>query len=518
MSVFDIDADGVVLFESTAEREAREARTEWNDLVPVARLPPEILAAIFVRCIPTSVIKLKSDLSWLNITRVSRAWRDIALACPDFWSTLVFHRPMWTPVMLERSKMASLIIRLNLKKEHAVPDGILLDHASRLGILEIPCGRGPASRMRQSRGARRAMHLESCAFPWDSGWFVGLTDLHLEKINLVQRPTMETFLGILASDSPITSLRLLGYLVFPSSAILDITLRGNYDQHQKTYKSLLTIFCRAPPELYDTLWFEQTATHFSCTITHSEHRECLACWNLWDIAVCGRHSLDRARAGSSRYLQREHIAPSRMDSLPPPPLYDVYEDVALNSTLLLWDTLGRSLHNVHTIHLHQTFPALWLEFCSRRHAHHRRQPPQLVLQYSDAAATYGQVWLTIAIEGCGWHPQTCVVRHAQAFSARVDLESMPSDHPPTCLSRLLALFWARRTGGAPIWGLTLEGCRNVSWYRLANFRLFADVDCEGWSEEDWENTGVEDLVCIRSYSINIFAEVAELVRKPRHED
>jgi hypothetical protein len=51
------------------------------------------LALIFVCCVPTvtPVHKLNSHSRsiWLSVTRVSSLWRNVALACPDFWSTLV---------------------------------------------------------------------------------------------------------------------------------------------------------------------------------------------------------------------------------------------------------------------------------------------------------------------------------------------------------------------------------------------------------------------------------------------
>ncbi|KAF7356467.1 hypothetical protein MVEN_00979800 [Mycena venus] len=45
MDVFDIEGD-FFFAESTEERKAREIRTQQNELVPIARLPPEILADI----------------------------------------------------------------------------------------------------------------------------------------------------------------------------------------------------------------------------------------------------------------------------------------------------------------------------------------------------------------------------------------------------------------------------------------------------------------------------------------
>ncbi|KAJ7879916.1 hypothetical protein B0H14DRAFT_3434665 [Mycena olivaceomarginata] len=76
MNLLDIIEDDVFFFGSEAERKAREMRTQQRELVPIARLPPEIW--------PSS-----SRSIWLSVTRVSSLWRNRALACPDFRSTLV---------------------------------------------------------------------------------------------------------------------------------------------------------------------------------------------------------------------------------------------------------------------------------------------------------------------------------------------------------------------------------------------------------------------------------------------
>ncbi|KAF7326384.1 hypothetical protein MVEN_02624800 [Mycena venus] len=201
--------------------------------------PPEVLAYIFVLVVPTSIAQLHSDFSWLNITRISGKWRNIALSCPDFWSTLIFSRPKWTPVMLARSKMASLVVRVDLKKDHAnSPEPILLEHASRLGTLDICSPQrqlttflanlehaGAAPRLQNvyvvnttkdnleqgMRGTQPGvrLHLEYCAFPWDSEWYSHLTHLHLENINRAQRPTLEAFLAILVGSPNLQTLSVI---------------------------------------------------------------------------------------------------------------------------------------------------------------------------------------------------------------------------------------------------------------------------------------------------------------------
>ncbi|KAJ6515330.1 hypothetical protein C8R45DRAFT_956126 [Mycena sanguinolenta] len=83
-------------------QELEDARTaverELNATVyPVLSLPPEIMAEIFIHCLPPFV-----NLGWwyeygivapILFTRVCHAWRDIALATPVLWSTLTIIFP-----------------------------------------------------------------------------------------------------------------------------------------------------------------------------------------------------------------------------------------------------------------------------------------------------------------------------------------------------------------------------------------------------------------------------------------
>ncbi|KAJ7917527.1 hypothetical protein B0H13DRAFT_323967 [Mycena leptocephala] len=437
MDMFDIEED-IFVFESAEEREAREIRTQWNDLVPIASLPPEILADIFVRCVPTS---MHGDLSWLNVTRVCSRWRDVALGCPDFWSTLVFSRPKWTAVMLARSKMASLIVRVDLKKDHAnSPEPILIENASRLGTLDLRSPQlqlttfmtnlehvGAAPRLEylkvvntnsnnlgeggmwlptnlfrrmeviESRKAGTQLglqlHLERCAFPWDSVWWKCLRHLHLENINPAQRPTMEALLGILVgspdletltiihcspttrhgftvqlphltsltlqSDSSSMCARLLGFLVIPQSATISASCTGS-DTRNSMYQSLISVFSEdLPPDTYDTVHITHKGG-LTYSLCHSAHPEWsrklrveMPTWpdaNVLGVTQSVRDNLIFSNV-TTLHLQGMHVMP-----LPE------HDPAAVVSVISFWDTIGRNLPHVRTLHLHKTFPAAWLDF------------------------------------------------------------------------------------------------------------------------------------------------------------
>ncbi|KAJ7781987.1 hypothetical protein DFH07DRAFT_1055498 [Mycena maculata] len=586
MEMFDIDQD--VVFESVEEREARESRIQQNELAPIARLPPEILADIFVRCVPVSMRKVHSDLSWLNLTRVSSGWRNVALACPDFWSTVILSRPKWTPVMLARSKMASLIVRADLRKDHDnSPEPILLDNAARLGILDIrspqhylttfvsnlehaeaaprlqyirivntdadAIGKGGMCQLPQNLFRRREvlesgksaaqasvrLHLEACAFPWDSGWYTHVTHLHLENIALAQRPTMETLLGILVdspalqtlaiihcspttrhgfpvylphltaltlkSDSSTTCGRLLGFLTIPPSATVNAScnIKSTHDTHHPLYHSLIPEFSdvkgvydtvriihregltyslldSARPEWLRKLRIEATVWNFlGVTKTIVEHLDFSNVTTLHLQGMRDLHQSDEAQDSPSRN--------SRADSL-----------------LHLWDTMGRTMCAVRTLHLHRSFPARWLEFLLTQamlligvsHLHS-------CFNLSDGQTSHG----SMAFRGPdgalthAWPALTCLALHGLSLGEWDNsLQPAPSD-------LLRALLWARRAGRAPIWQLEIEDCERVYSTDVAHFRLFADVvyDGKGGMTVEKEEDGEE----LSSYSINVFSDMIE---------
>ncbi|KAF7348450.1 hypothetical protein MVEN_01362000 [Mycena venus] len=582
MDVFDMVQDDLII-ESIEERRAREIRTQQNELAPISGLPPEIFAYIFVLVVPTSIAQLHSDFSWLNITRVSGRWRNIALGCPDFWSTLIFSRPKWTPVMLARSKMASLVVRVDLKKDHAnSPVPILFGTRVAVGNVGylLPTtsthhfpgqsgacgGRSPASKclcceyhQRQPWNAGTQpgvrLHLEYCAFPWDSEWYSHLTHLHLENINRAQRPTLEAFLAILVgspnlqtlsvihcspttclrrlivelphltglnikTDSPWACLRLLGSINIPDSATIDTTIRNGICDIDDLLLPLSPIL--PPPGMYDTVHFEHTSISFACSLFHSARPEWFrklrtcAVWSLLDAihAVKTMHNnLDFSNVTTL------HLHLQGMVCLPPPPAYEYTEDVAFRSTLLFWDALGRDLPRVRTLHFHKSFPALWLEFlltqamlligvshyrscfsnpmlppraADMRKAKHARLP----FRGPDGALTHS------------WPGLRCLALHD------IDLEDPMNELPPTCADALRALLWARREGKAPIWRLMIQECTNVSPHDLAHFRLFADVEYDGKGQTTGRKTDEGDE-SLRSYSIEIFAKMIEFSRASR---
>lgn len=87
----------------------------FSQLMPVSKVPVELLSAIFLECVPTAptVIKVHDnwshktfDSKWIAITEVCHQWRDVALSTPTLWTNISLTRPDGVKYMLEHSKTA----------------------------------------------------------------------------------------------------------------------------------------------------------------------------------------------------------------------------------------------------------------------------------------------------------------------------------------------------------------------------------------------------------------------------
>ncbi|KAE9396346.1 hypothetical protein BT96DRAFT_977537 [Gymnopus androsaceus JB14] len=87
----------------------RELRSRRNLLMPVSRLPVEVLCAIFM-CVPDKSRYYRWH--WITVTHTCRLFRTIALNCPALWSTPDFTKPKLAYEMIKRSKMAPLTIQV----------------------------------------------------------------------------------------------------------------------------------------------------------------------------------------------------------------------------------------------------------------------------------------------------------------------------------------------------------------------------------------------------------------------
>ena len=92
------------------EDSARTLKLHRNTLVPIARLPTEILTIIFSLLPSFGVIESSQSIAPFTISHVCHRWREILLKTPHLWSHIDFTNltPTGTAEMLARAKMAPL--------------------------------------------------------------------------------------------------------------------------------------------------------------------------------------------------------------------------------------------------------------------------------------------------------------------------------------------------------------------------------------------------------------------------
>ena len=91
----------------------RARKLDRNNLVPISKIPVELLSYIFSLVQRKCRHDSREDLGWVVVTHICQRWRNIALDNPTLWVYIPFHRPKWIPEMTRRSKSATLNIKFN---------------------------------------------------------------------------------------------------------------------------------------------------------------------------------------------------------------------------------------------------------------------------------------------------------------------------------------------------------------------------------------------------------------------
>ncbi|KAI0051940.1 hypothetical protein FA95DRAFT_1592984 [Auriscalpium vulgare] len=113
-----------------AKREVREALAvgdgamnsalcalrQHNSLLPIARLAPELLRAIFTFCSEVDWIgyRPKFHAGWLTVTHVCERWRDVALGHSGLWAANISSSlgPTWTDAFVQRAQKVPLTLHV----------------------------------------------------------------------------------------------------------------------------------------------------------------------------------------------------------------------------------------------------------------------------------------------------------------------------------------------------------------------------------------------------------------------
>ncbi|KAF8965291.1 hypothetical protein BDZ97DRAFT_800037 [Flammula alnicola] len=136
---------------------ARTIAEQCNTLVPIAKLPPEILLRIFIikasshdkaqNFIESSrQIDLSRDAR--RVGQVCRYWRQLALESPTLWNILLncdSTPPQWAAELVRRSGTLPLKVTVNFHSSKHIRRSttnfrMALPHFHRLGELEAFCG------------------------------------------------------------------------------------------------------------------------------------------------------------------------------------------------------------------------------------------------------------------------------------------------------------------------------------------------------------------------------------------
>ena len=116
-----------------------------NALIPISRLPPEVLAEIFMhwsnewraqsadqhtpRCAPRN--------GWIRISHVSHHWREVSLQFPKLWCEFQADRAAFTEEILRRSKQALLRIAVHLEQADPLAVQLVLSQIYRMQSISV---------------------------------------------------------------------------------------------------------------------------------------------------------------------------------------------------------------------------------------------------------------------------------------------------------------------------------------------------------------------------------------------
>jgi hypothetical protein len=187
----DFDARIYVL-----ERELAALKTKRNDLLPIYRLPPEIVADVFklVQHGCRSVDKMDPwetyDNRWYDIMLVCRRFREIAVDTPALWIMMDYgaHPPDWRGLCMHRASRLLFCIRNSTRHSLTIlPRAQTLeirDRAVADEILNVPMPALHALHIALNKGANEEEYLDLHKISHYSPAlaYIGLTNVPLDAL------------------------------------------------------------------------------------------------------------------------------------------------------------------------------------------------------------------------------------------------------------------------------------------------------------------------------------------------
>ncbi|KAJ7116043.1 hypothetical protein C8R44DRAFT_794003 [Mycena epipterygia] len=536
----------VSLFETPRHRRKRLEASTINALAPIASLPPEILSHIFLFCVSNSCER-QSSLDWLAVAHVTHRWREIALACPELWANIVF-RPKVVPIMLSRSKMVPLVIRVALDNKHFKPRDVR-ENISRVGLLAIRgsqealesffldyTGGVPAPRLTRlsvvanttsddpmwldamlfhspegpASHLPRRLRLEQCALPWNSPWYSNLTYLYLADLHIAQGPTMTVLFSVIMASPMLQYLILINTNTRPDDweTFFPVELRDLHTIHLTEPISVCT-------QILMNLTFPSiTKISVSCLPDPISDKETwlvpsLIChrdfWDMYDslrieapdgpfLRISAQSNwTDKTLLICLHYGVPHLLVEPALRSLE---IYSASSFSYITTLHLSLESIGfdawRHLcecHNLSALHLHGSDPlpifTLLLERAMRCIGVSARSEPGTDHLGLDGSCT--QLFPKLEY---------------------LELQDIDCGTPwpyPTFTDVLRALLWARRAGRCPIPRLGLDRCRNVFKQDLDHLRFLTEVSTWDMEENQKEKEDKEDCgQTTRSFSLCVY--------------
>ncbi|KAF9232491.1 hypothetical protein BU15DRAFT_67413 [Melanogaster broomeanus] len=212
--------------------------TRRNALSPASRLPPHVLANIFLYQAYSfyqdpGYSHTSGPPPWANVSYTCHHWRNVALSCPSLWSFLFMSSPRWTEELLSRTKMVPLRIRidvgcstqeemmffekvttdvtriqdLSLKLPHNLAEWIFSKLSTPASLLHTLClfviktdaesVLVPDTLFNRDTPALRTLELYRCHIPCSSPILTSLTSLRLRDVASSSQPTIPELLAML---------------------------------------------------------------------------------------------------------------------------------------------------------------------------------------------------------------------------------------------------------------------------------------------------------------------------------
>ncbi|EIW84707.1 hypothetical protein CONPUDRAFT_162061 [Coniophora puteana RWD-64-598 SS2] len=225
---------------SASSLEAVQDSMQRNTLVPIYRLPPELLVEIFAYLTPLFTVDQRNIL---NVSHVCPLWREVAVSCPTLWSAIklrVGHHTRGSAdlfrIMAERAEGLAVTFCLDSSSftvNHSDLIREMCRHAGRMRQLDMQFNHLSVEQFQKTfdcflsefpaleefslhvttdetiflptdflvnAAMLRRLRLQKCAPPWGSAIFKRLTQLELHDLYDIS-PTVEDLWSLIRSTS-----------------------------------------------------------------------------------------------------------------------------------------------------------------------------------------------------------------------------------------------------------------------------------------------------------------------------